>query len=175
MCSGGPPPGGTYASIAKYAPPLSSPVTRKRYVSPGPRNVGPAPTGRCSSSPCDCVRVAEVTPSPRVEVGCASNERHDPGPARRRRWGLPADRRAAGRTSPSAGGGGREPLAERLARGHVELAEDLGEVALDRARGDEERLRDLAVREPLGGQLRDAQLAGRERVHAREDGEIGRA
>jgi hypothetical protein len=30
MCGGGPPPAGTIASIAKYAPPDSAPVIRKR-------------------------------------------------------------------------------------------------------------------------------------------------
>jgi hypothetical protein len=30
ICGGGPPPGGTIASIAKYEPPVSSPVTRNR-------------------------------------------------------------------------------------------------------------------------------------------------
>jgi hypothetical protein len=34
---GGPPPGATIASIAMYAPPVSAPVTRNRYTSPGPR------------------------------------------------------------------------------------------------------------------------------------------
>src|SRR5919197_3488186 len=60
MCGGGPPPGGTIASIAKYAPPVSAPVTRNRYRSPGPRKVAPLPAGRYSSSPAGIVVVTRV-------------------------------------------------------------------------------------------------------------------
>src|SRR5690242_12531731 len=60
MCGGGPPPGGTIASIAKYAPPDSAPVTRNRYRSPGPRNMAPLPAGRYSSFPAVVVAVTRV-------------------------------------------------------------------------------------------------------------------
>jgi len=44
----------------------------------------------------------------------------------------------------------------------VELVEHMGEMALDRAGGDKQGLGDLAVRQPFGGQLGDATLAGGE-------------
>jgi hypothetical protein len=42
----------------------------------------------------------------------------------------------------------------------LELPEDAAEVSLDRVLGNEQRLRDLAVRHSFGGQTRDAQFRG---------------
>ena len=50
----------------------------------------------------------------------------------------------------------------------MELGEHVGEVALDGPGGDEQVLGDLAVGEPLGGQLGDAALAGGQGLEAGE-------
>ena len=47
----------------------------------------------------------------------------------------------------------------------AQLAEHAGQVPLDGARGDEQRLRDLAVGRALRRELSDAALAGRQRLH----------
>src|SRR5947207_3811224 len=57
---------------------------------------------------------------------------------------------------------------ELRARADPELAVDAGQVHLDRPLRDEERLRDLPVRRPLGCHLRDAPLARGERRDAAE-------
>ena len=49
------------------------------------------------------------------------------------------------------------------ARAHAELAEDVAQVRLDRARAEDELLCDLAVRAPVGDQLGDLALASSER------------
>ena len=67
-----------------------------------------------------------------------------------------------------AGGPGREHSRKLVAGGDVELAEDARQVAFDRAGGDEEFLRDLAVRQVPAGELRNAPLACRQRVEARQ-------
>jgi hypothetical protein len=55
-----------------------------------------------------------------------------------------------------------EGASELGARTDLELPEDAAEVSLDRVLGHEERLRDLAVGHPFGGQARDAQFRGGE-------------
>src|SRR5688500_7065852 len=72
MCGGGPPPGGTIASIAKYAPPVSSPVTRKRYASPGPQKASPLSDGRWSRRGAGCVSVGKAGSS--LSGGCRIND-----------------------------------------------------------------------------------------------------
>src|SRR5687768_16452937 len=64
----------------------------------------------------------------------------------------------------SSGGRLREQLAELLAGGDVELAEDLVQVILDRARADEQLGADLRVGVPVPGQPRDLHLLGRQDV-----------
>src|SRR5437867_1250198 len=54
--------------------------------------------------------------------------------------------------------------AKLVSRGELQFAEDAGEVALNRACGDEQRLRDLAVSEAVAGVLGDPALAGCQRV-----------
>src|SRR5690242_20706715 len=55
-------------------------------------------------------------------------------------------------------GGRRQRSAELGARGDPELREDLVQVGADRPMRQEQALADLAVREPLGGELGDLQL-----------------
>jgi hypothetical protein len=55
-------------------------------------------------------------------------------------------------------GASLEGAGELRARTNVELAEDAAEVRLDRILGHEERLGDLAVRQPFGGHTSDAKL-----------------
>src|SRR5262249_3541763 len=55
-----------------------------------------------------------------------------------------------------------ESAGELRARTDLELAEDGAEVSLDRVLGNEERLRDLAVGHPFGGQTRHASFRGGE-------------
>src|SRR5215218_5636383 len=55
---------------------------------------------------------------------------------------------------------------ELVARRQAQLAEDAREVALDGARGHEQRLRDLAVGEALARELGDAPLARGQRLEA---------
>ena len=62
---------------------------------------------------------------------------------------------------------GRERARESGARGDLELAIGGAEVHLHGPHGDEQRLRDLGVREALGGERGDATLARRQRLHAR--------
>ena len=57
-------------------------------------------------------------------------------------------------------------LLELVATGDVELAVDPAQVRLGGIGGDEQRLGDLAVGEAFGGEPRDAQFAGGERVAA---------
>src|SRR3712207_9283960 len=52
--------------------------------------------------------------------------------------------------------------------GDPELAVGVAEVRLDGLRGDEERLRDLGVRQPLGRHLRDPPLARGQRLRSEE-------
>src|SRR4051812_17236556 len=58
----------------------------------------------------------------------------------------------------------REHVAELAAGAHVELAEDLAQVVLDRARADEELGADLGVGVPVAGHRRDLAFLGREGV-----------
>src|SRR5580765_7909609 len=57
---------------------------------------------------------------------------------------------------------GREAARELSPRADPELRVCVGEVHLDRVDGDEQRLRDLLVREAVRGELDDALLCGRE-------------
>ncbi len=59
-----------------------------------------------------------------------------------------------------------EGVGELAAAGDLELAVDAAEVRLGGHGGDEQRLRDLAIGEAFGGEPRDAQLAGGQRVAA---------
>ena len=59
---------------------------------------------------------------------------------------------------------GGERVAKLLAGADVELAEDLVQVVLDRARADEQLGADLRVGVPVAGQPRDLDLLGRQRV-----------
>src|SRR5581483_4900295 len=76
-----------------------------------------------------------------------------------------------------------EGVRELAARLDLELAVRVAQVELDRLRRHEQQARDLAVRMPFGGELRDPALARRERVgpaqrvasRARADGEELRA
>src|SRR6185437_3750821 len=62
----------------------------------------------------------------------------------------------------AGGAGGLQGAGELRARADPELPKDAAEVSLDRVLGDEERLRDLAVRHSFSGQTCDAQLGGGE-------------
>src|SRR5262245_58051651 len=63
---------------------------------------------------------------------------------------------------------GGECCRELRARADPELAVDAREVYLDRLRGDEQGLRDLAVHRPFGGHLGAAPLARSERLDTAE-------
>ena len=70
-------------------------------------------------------------------------------------------------------GAGRERGGELASRADVELHVRVCEVALDGAQRDEQALGDLAVREAVGGELRDALFAGRECGAAAKRGAAG--
>src|SRR5579884_133572 len=89
------------------------------------------------------------------------------------RWFAPTTSRTARRlasdeTVAHGVGGGRGPRVD------AELVEDVGDVAADGARADEEDGGDLAVGLPLGDQAQDVQLALRQPVHVRHLNGIGR-
>ena len=58
----------------------------------------------------------------------------------------------------------RERVAQLLAAADIELAEDLVQVVLDRARADEQLGADLRVGVPVADQPRDLDLLGRKDV-----------
>ena len=70
------------------------------------------------------------------------------------------------RSSPPSSRRSGERVGELAAAGDLELAIDMAEVPLGGLGGDEQRLRDLAIGQALGGEPCDAQLAGGQRVAA---------
>src|SRR5512144_2835666 len=87
-----------------------------------------------------------------------------------RTW-APATRCAGWPPEPRLGGdslAARKGGSELVSRVEAELAEHAREMTLDRARGDEQHLGDLAIREVLAGQLGDTALACRQRVEPGE-------
>src|SRR4051794_37367067 len=82
-------------------------------------------------------------------------------------WGsLPLERslRMSGDQSTLRG----ERSAQLPPRADAELSVRVAQLVFDRAHAQEERLGDLAVGAPVGGHARDAQLARRERLDARD-------
>jgi hypothetical protein len=100
-----------------------------------------------------------MTPDPlAIAAGAPRTYRLPIRPENRSRSGLGSDCGAAA-----------EYGGELVSRVDLELAEDAGEVALDRAGGDEEGLGDLAVCQALAGELGDAAFAGGQRVESSEN------